>query len=133
LSLATAVLVFAGCVRHPDYSVAVRNVGKETIDAAHIVYPTSGFRSAGGALRPGTAATHSSVSEPPPDTAIVGWTTADGAVHRVPVDLERYLPGRLPEGATVVFEIGDVESVNVRLKPRLIIVGQPGLPPGLLP
>ncbi|MDD4870754.1 MAG: hypothetical protein PHR77_09360 [Kiritimatiellae bacterium] len=107
------VLLIGGC-RVEDYNVIIKNVGKRTIDDAHVIYGE--FRSIGGILPSGIYAGHGHPEYPIPEKATVEWRTEDGQMHRKDVDVKKLIPKRFR--GDIQFEIADDNTVTVRVIPR---------------
>lgn len=97
-----------------DYNVVIKNVGRRTIDDAHVMYGQ--FRSVGGILPSGIYAGHGHPDYPIPSTATVEWRTEDGVMHKKDVDVKKLVPKGFR--GDIQFEIADDDTVNVRVIPR---------------
>lgn len=107
------VLFTGGCgVEH--YNVVIKNVGRRTIDKAHVIY--GDFRSAGGILPPAIDSMHMQPDQPIPTTATVEWRTEDGQMHRQEVEVKKQVPKGFR--GDLQFEIADDNTVTLRVIPR---------------
>jgi len=97
-----------------DYNVVIKNVGKRTIDDAHVVYGE--FRSIGGIIIPRSEKGHGNPDYPIPETATVEWRTDDGQMHHTEVEVKRLVPKGFR--GDIVFEISDDNNVTVSVVPR---------------
>ena len=108
-----SVLLLGGC-RVEDYNVVIKNVGKSTIDDAHVIYGE--FRSVGGILPSNIWSKHMHPDAPIPSTATVEWRTEDGQMHRQDVEVKKLIPKGFR--GDIQFEIADDNTVTVRVIPR---------------
>ena len=113
LVMLTVLLMSGGC-RVEDYNVVIKNVGQRKVDKAHVVY--GDFRSVGGILPPEIDSMHMRPDAPIPATATVEWRTEDGVMHRQDVEVRKLVPKGFR--GDIQFEIGDDNTVTVRVMPR---------------
>ncbi len=111
--LACFLLMIGGCGVE-DYNVVIKNIGKQTINDAHVKYDE--FRSVGGVLPSGIYAGHGNPEYPIPETATVEWRTEDGVMHRQEVAVKKLVPKGFR--GDIQFEIADDNTVTVRVIPR---------------
>ncbi len=106
-------LLAGGCFVE-DYNVVIKNVGKLSINDAHVLYGS--FRSVGGIISPGSEAGHGNPEYRIPGVATVEWRTADGKTHRKDVEVKKLVPKGFH--GDIQFEIADDDTVTVRVIPR---------------
>jgi hypothetical protein len=111
------ILFMTGCQtmsQTPTYSVVIVNGTTNTIDNAHVRFGQ--FESIGGYLRPGIKKTHSFVPIPPPEKALVVWTSQDGKSHEETVEVLKILPKDFND-EDIIFTIQEDGNVAVTNKP----------------
>jgi len=105
-----------GCgMFRPEYAIAIRNSTSEEIDDAAI--QLGQYRSTFGVVGIHATATHSSLQEPIPETAVVEWRSGDGQLHRQEVHVRSSLPASFVDD-DIIFDIQPGEIVTLRLKTR---------------
>ena len=111
------ILFMTGCQtmsQTPTYSVVIVNGTTNTIGNAHVRF--GHFESVGGYLNPGIEATHRFVPLPPPEKALVVWTSQDGKSHEQTVEVLKTLPKDFND-EDIIFTIQEDGSVTVTNKP----------------
>jgi len=108
-----AGLLTGGCGVQ-EYNVVIKNVGKRSVDHAHVMYGE--FRSVGGVLPPDVWSKHMVPEYPIPERATVEWRTEDGELHRREVAVKKLVPKGFR--GDIQFEIHDDNTVTVRVIPR---------------
>jgi hypothetical protein len=114
LPVVLLVALLTGGCGVEDYNIVVKNVGKQKVDKAHVVY--GDFHSVGGVLPPGIYVGHGNPEYPIPTTATVEWRTEDGQMHRQEVEVRKLIPKGFR--GDIQFEIADDNTVAVRVIPR---------------
>lgn len=114
LWLMLALVFLVGGCGVENYNVVITNVGKRTVDMAHVVY--GDFRSVGGILPPSIDSMHMQPDYAIPTTATVEWRTEDGVMHRQDVEVKKLVPKGFR--GDIQFEIADDDTVTVRVIPR---------------